>query len=341
MRSLVGSSRDSKLVGMTLIELLFVMGLIALLFGAGLGAFSSLNVGDKAARATLEATLRAANNWAIARNAPSTVRIDALAGTFSAEGMSVVGTWRFEDLPVEGAFDFIGSKKGGAEIDEDGYRGSALSFVGAPANSRIRIDVHKDTAFQFKGGFAVSVVVRQDLDGGGQIFDLDETVNLQVTDRGAVRAAFMTAVVDEFQDERDTGRATLVTEDGLVRKGLWTAIAVFYDREFLTIHIDGLEVARLAQDGPVRTIAGPLMLGASGSPFQGAIDDLVMSAVAVEEVFALPESVIFGKKTPKIIQFQAGGGLNRRAHHEPVDVPIVFEDGREDVIRVNLYGAVE
>jgi len=341
MRACVKSNRVTKTAGMTLIELLFVMGLLALLFGAGIGTFSSLNVGEKAARVSVATTLRAANNWAIARHAPATVRIDPLQDRFSAEGMSVVGTWRFESLPVQGAFDLIGTKKGGAELDEDGYRGSALSFVGARPKSRVKIDVHKDSAFQMKDGFAISVVIRQDLDGGGQVFDLDDTLSLQVTERGAVRASFMTAVQDDFLGERDSGRATLVTEDGLVTKGRWTSIAIFYDRELFTIYVGGLEVARVEQDGRVRVIDGPLLIGASGSPFPGAIDDLVMSAVAVEEVFELPESVTFGAKTPKTIQFQAGGGLNRRVHHEPVEITLVFEDGREDVIRVNLYGAVE
>ena len=142
---------DSNAIGMTLIELLFVMGLLALLFGAGIGAFGQLNVGEQAARSTLETTLRAANNWAIARNAPAIVRLDRHERTISAEGMSVIGTWRFESMPVDGAFDLVGSKKGGAELDEDGYRGSALSFVGAPSNSRVKIDVQKDTAFPTQG----------------------------------------------------------------------------------------------------------------------------------------------------------------------------------------------
>ncbi len=341
MHRRVMESRVSNSKGMTLIELLFVMGLIALLFGAGIGAFTSLNMGEKAARSTVETTLRAANNWAIARNAAATVHIDPLTRRYSAEGMSVVGTWRFEEFPISGAFDFVGSRRGSCELDEEGYRGSALSFVGAPSNSRVTIDVHKDTAFQFREGFAVSVVVRQDLDGGGQIFSLSEAIDLQVTERGAVRATFQTVTEDEFQGETETGRATLVTDDGLVVKGKWTSISVQYDRETFSISVGGLEAIREEQDGLVRTIDGPLLIGGSGSPFPGAIDDLVFSAVAVEDVFELPELVAFGPKTPKAIHFQAGGGLDRRAHREPVDIVLVFEDGREDAVRVNLYGTVE
>jgi hypothetical protein len=132
-----------------------------------------------------------------------------------------------------------------------------------------------------------------------------------------------------------------VTPDGLVTLGEWTSIGLHYDRQTFRISVGGLEAARIEQDGLVRTIDGPLLLGASGAPFPGAIDDLVISAVAVEEAFELPEAVEFAPGTVKAIHFQAGGGLDRRIHREPVDLPLIFEDGREDRVRVNLYGTVE
>ena len=156
-----------------------------------------------------------------------------------------------------------------------------------------------------------------------------------------MRATFMTAVEDEFEGEREAGRATLVTEDELVLEGKWTEITVKYDRAFFTIDIAGLEVARVEQDGFVRSVAAPLLIGGSGSPFPGAIDDLVMSAVTAGEAFELPVTVEFGAKAPETIRFQAGGGLDRLAHREPVQILLIFEDGREDSVRVSLYGAVE
>lgn len=340
-RSARGTGFADRRRGLTLIELLFVMGLLAVLFGIGLGVFGSLRVGRSAARSTLETTLRAANNWAIARNAPANVRIDAKTSTMRAEGMSVIGTWRFEEMPVRGAFDFVGNQVGTCNIDEDGFRGSALSFVGTPSGTRVKVPVHKDPAFSLSNGFSISVVVRRGVESGGQVFDLGGVLDLQVTERGAVTSSFMTAVVDDFEGERDAGRARLGTEDGIVGVGTWSRIAVHYDGAAFSIVVDGLEQARMEQEGIVKAVESDLVFGGSGTPFPGAIDDFVISAIDGEQQFVLPEEALFAAKTPKLIRFQAGGGLDRRVHREPVQVGLVFEDGEEDWVRVNLYGTVE
>ena len=332
--------RDARR-GLTLIELLFVMGLLAIPFGIGLGVFGSLRVGRSAARSTIETTLRAANNWAIARNAPALVRIDLENQSLRAEGMSVIGTWRFENMPVKGAFDFVGNSVGPVDLDEDGFRGSALSFIGAPSNTRVKVPVHKDTAFTLRDGFAISVVVRRGNGSGGQVFDLGDVVKMEVLENGAVRGSFMTAVEDAFEGERAAGRATLTTEEGLVGVGLWTRVGMHYDGEYFAITVGGLEYAREAQTGFVKALESDLIFGGSGTPFPGAIDDFVISAVEGEQEFELPEDALFATKTPKLIRFQAGGGLDRRSHREPVQVGLVFEDGEEDWIRVSLYGTVE
>ena len=57
--------------GMTLIELLIVMGLVAMILGVGLGALAGIDTGSGPAVALVNSSLRSANNWAVARRAPA------------------------------------------------------------------------------------------------------------------------------------------------------------------------------------------------------------------------------------------------------------------------------
>jgi hypothetical protein len=51
--------------------------------------------------------------------------------------------------------------------------------------------------------------------------------------------------------------------------------------------------------------------------------------------------VTFDPATPAEIVFDAGGGLDREVHREPVRLGLEFDDGRKERIVVNLYGTVE
>lgn len=327
--------------GMTLIEILFVMSIVAILFGIGLGAFSSLNLDEKAAKGTVETTLRAANNWAMARNAPATVQIDPKARTIQAVGMQVIGTWRFEALPVRGAFELDGSQRGRVELDPRGYRGKSLSFLGAPSGSLVSVPVQADPAYDLSNGFEVRCVVKRLAASGGQVLKLGEVIELDVTETGSVRASFSAVRTDEFGDERSAGRTVLETEPGRVPLGEWTRLTLQYDRKDFKISVNGLVSASVEQDGRVAPVEEALHFGGSGSPFPGSIDDVVLAGVGEEEVFVLPDGIEFAKGTPTVVRFAGGGGLDRRAHREPVRVGLVYADGFEEWILVSLYGAVE
>ena len=41
------------------------------------------------------------------------------------------------------------------------------------------------------------------------------------------------------------------------------------------------------------------------------------------------------------IRFDAGGGLDRGFHGEPVEIELVYDDGTRRVLRVGMYGTVE
>jgi hypothetical protein len=83
------------------------------------------------------------------------------------------------------------------------------------------------------------------------------------------------------------------------------------------------------------------VISPGNAPFQGAIDNLVISAVASEEEVHLPKNVAFAKNTPREIVFAPGGELDRDVHREPLRVALEFDDGREVPILINLFGTVE
>jgi hypothetical protein len=79
----------------------------------------------------------------------------------------------------------------------------------------------------------------------------------------------------------------------------------------------------------------------SQAAYPGAIDALVVSAVVVDAATELPQGVTLAKDTLREIVFQAGGGLDREVHRDPVRIGLEFEDGRKETVQVNLYGTVE
>ena len=115
--------------GLTLIELLLVMGLLALLFGIGLGMFTALDLESRATVASVQNALRTANHWAVVRGAPARVRIEAEDGRLWPEGLVVVGTWHFERLPLVGAFGLDGGGED-VELSERGGASKALKRRG-------------------------------------------------------------------------------------------------------------------------------------------------------------------------------------------------------------------
>jgi prepilin-type N-terminal cleavage/methylation domain-containing protein len=326
--------------GFTLIELVVVMGVIALLLGAGVGLVARLKVADRAAVGVVENVIRAARNWAVAREAGARVRIDRAAGRIQAFGLSVVGTWHFEALPITGAFGQEGTLLGG-ELIEDGFTGRALSFVGQPSRSRVEIPAQVDPAFDLARGFSVACAVRVQGDEGGELLQIGDSVGLGVAQGGGVQAWIAPEVVGEDGEPRRGGRVSVATPAGLLRPGRWAQVELQYDRRALRLIVDGAPVARADEDARVWRLEGPLVLSPTSAPFPGAVDALVVAAVAGDEARDLPKGVTFDPATPAEIVFDAGGGLDREVHREPVRLGLEFDDGRKERIVVNLYGTVE
>lgn len=326
--------------GFSLIELLLVVALVATMLGIGLGLFARIDLGDRIARSQVQNVLRSAHNWAVARQAPARVVIDAKAGVLRAEGLQTIGTWHFEREPLEGALELDGANLGG-RIAVGGFQGNCLSFAGTPSRSRAEIPVHKDPAYDFTSGFQVRCAVRTSGLSGGALLDLGGSVGLETLDAGAVRAWFSSLTVDERGETKRGPPVTITTDRGALLPERWALVEAQYDRRVFRVLVDGAPLVEVAEEAAVTKPDRALVLSPGVTAFPGAIDNLVIAAVAAADVTELPKGVEFGAKTPAVIAFAPGGALDRERHREPARFTLVFEDGREETIVVGLYGTVE
>jgi len=331
----------------TLVELLLVMALIAMILGIGLGALSRLQLGDRVAVAMVQDALRSAQNFAVGRAAPARVRLDVKTGTIRSEGMQVVGTWHFEELPIRGAFELEGAMLGGRLVD-DGFQGHGLSFVGEPSRSKVEIPVQDDTAWNLRDGFALRVALRPHAGGtsrdghaGGAVLQLGESAGLETTAHGAVRAWIAAEVADEHGELCRGGKIPVETLPLALFDGRWSVVEVQYDRRKLRLSVDGVLAAEVEEIAPVWKLDGPLVISPATQPWPGTIDSLVVSCVAARDEFHLPAGVAFAPGTPPEIVFAPGGGLEGGTHHEPVRIALDYDDGRKATVVVNSYGTVE
>ncbi len=324
--------------GVTLLELILVMMILGIVVGGGLGLFSALDVGRRQAVGLVKNVLRTAQNSALARTAPACVRIDPENGSLRAEALAVVGTWHFENGALEGAFGLDGGVEG-AEFVRGGYLGDALSFqTGDHAVARIPIET--EPSFDFHDGFRLECAVRVEGTGGGRLIDVGGSVGLLINAAGAVRGEFLSEILKDGRLQPG-GTIAVETGPGLVPPSRWTRLALEYDRERLVLHVDGVPVVEQAEVVAVWKVEAPLTLSDERRPFPGSIDNLVISAMVTDESVELPDSVRFAGETIPCIRFDAGGGLDRRTHPEPVLLWLDYEDGSRESIGVGFYGTVD
>lgn len=323
---------------MTLLELLLVMVLLGLLLGIGVGVFSSLDFGRRAALSLVQNVVRSARNSAVSRAAPARVRIDPVAGTLSAEALDVAGTWHFESERLAGAFGLDGLLSGAQVIDE-GYIGRSLS-LGASRGAHAEIPVQDDPGFDPRLGFSIACALRLDgLEAGG-VLDLGGVAGLAVGGSGVLRAWLVPEVVGQTGEPRGGGRILVESPPGTLQPGRWQRVRFEYDLRLSRLYVDGVEVARSAESAPVWRLEGPLRLGDLRGSFVGAIDSLVIAVVAASELATLPETVRFAPGAPAEILFDARGHLDREVHAEPIGFQLAFDDGHAETVRVGLYGTV-
>lgn len=327
---------------MTLIELILVMGLIAMVLGAGLGAFATIDPGRKAAVGIVQNIVRTAHNTSVARRAPARVRLDPATGEIVAEAMTVLGTWHFESVELEGGDGLDGVAVGTDDLVTDrGYLGAALDFSKAPRGGHVEVPIQDDPAFDPRMGFAFEFAVRPLRAGTARLVALGDVVEVELEAGGALAASFRRRARDEVGRTTVGGRVSARTPAGAVPVERWSRISVTYDRRALRVLVDGVPLAATFSSDEVAPLDGPLRIGGGSGTFPGLFDELVLAIVTGDQRGVLPQSVRFAKDAPRAIEFAAGGALDPTRHTEPVTIELVFDDGGRETVRVGLYGTVE
>jgi type II secretory pathway pseudopilin PulG len=322
---------------MTLLELLLTMVLLGLLMGLGVGVFSSLDFSRRSALAQVQNVVRSARNSAVARAAPSRVRIDVASGTLAAAALDVAGTWRFEGETLAGAFDIDG-RLAGAELGAEGYLGTALRL--ATSGSYAELDVQDDPGFDLREGFALDCALRLDSLQSGGVVDVGGAAGIAVAGSGALRAWLAPEVSATGGTARSGGRILVESLPGALAADRWQRVRFEYDRRIARLIVDGVEVARTEETAPVWRIEGPLRLGDPRGSMLGRIDDLVVAVVAESEAAVLPPSVHLGPDAPLEVRFDARGHLDREVHAAPLAFQLAFDDGASQMVRIGMYGTV-
>lgn len=326
---------------MTLLELMLVMFLIAIVLGGGVGIFAALDLGKRQAAGLVRNVLRSAQNSAIASVGPARVRFDAAAGRLWAESLVTVGTYRFEDRRLTG-FGPAGTIEP-EDCDPRGFVGDCFRPAGR-LRARAEIPLESDPACDFTQGFSVSCAIYRETESGGRVYWLGApeapTLALDLGANGALKARLRTRLGTADSD-RPGGSVILSTEPDLVPVGHWQEVRLRYDRARFELLVDGALVASEAQDAFVWKVDAPFVLSDDALPFPGRIDELVLGAVIAGEPAVLPDTVRFAPDVPKLVQFAAGGGLDRAVHRDPPRIALDFQDGTRETLVVGLFGTVE
>jgi len=329
--------------GLTLIELLLVMGLLALVLGAGLGSLASLNPGERAAVGLVQDALRSAHNSAVSRVASARVRLDRAENTLIAEGLQVVGTWHFEDTSLRGAEGLGGIFYGmPTAVTPHGWIGNALDFGRDPRGAEVEFAIQDDPIFDLSRGFVIDLHVRPHRLGAARLLEIPQVVEIDMTGSGGLKMKLYRRATREVTGVERTGAGlTCESEPAVLREEAWVHLRFTYDQRVARILADGMVVASVPGEFRLWKVEHSLRIGSRSSSPACVVDELALAVVVAADELKLPGDVTLAKGTPRMVQFAAGGALDPSVHSEPVEIGLEFISGRTDRVRVGMYGTVE
>ncbi len=338
--------------GFSLLELLLVMAVIGIVLGAGLGAFSALDLESERAPERVRAVLRAAQSEAAAYGWPANVTLIEAPDKDPAlvlRSARPVGTWQFEDPAlveaargqrVRNPRDIDPVWQGAQRID-DGYLGQGLSFRGGARDATVSIDLSGDSLFDPGEGFGLSLrVLMNDVQASGRLLDLGGSCGLELRAGGLLLAWITPEILNAVGRRQRGGRVQLTTGEAVLPLDRWVEIRLGYDRMELRLSVDGVPVAALDLDKRVASPTGPLVLGGAPAAAALACDVLSLAVYGASEPIPLGIEFAWPADAPKLLRFTGDGGLDPRRHPAPVRLDLLGAEGFVETLTIGRLGGL-
>jgi len=311
IQGLRGSLHPAAPRGVTLIELLTVVGLLAMLLA--LSAFTYIRMSrsfkEQGAASELDVVLRQSRNSALTGNAYAFVQIDTEKRKIVPWVYKTVGFWHFEDKngygKTRGAYH-DGVFRGG-ELYPEGKIGKCVRLRDA-AN----VDVGNDPDFDLEDGGYLEAYIRPmtyQFNGDNFVFSKAGAYALWIRHGGVLCGQIGPKKAEAPQYKIVPNR--------------WTKVALAWDALSMRLYIDdGLVAVGPGAKAPITDT--PLLIGHDSASLIGLIDEArVMSATGGNPIQLPPQITITHTAAPwNGIYFAPDGNLDMRFHPGPVSVSL-------------------
>lgn len=331
--------------GFTLIEMLVVLSILGVLMGLSVAAFQrSVPSRDLARRALLD-SLRHAQLFAKAENAPALVVLEPGDPdgwpTVRALGRKTVGNWHLEGTSLSGWP--IEARGAGLEEEAQGALAQALALS---ADEPSWLEVPIVPAFETEDGFAFEAFFKIARWRGQTLFSKGRAVALRLDSAGALSLQVQVTARDEAGEPKLAFQA-VTSAAGVVPLGRFCKIAATFEGLQLRLTVDDAVVAELALPKrlPFAPDPGtPLLVGGYDEAAGLALDELKWGIFTGDTQELRDMELGPGAR---FVRFGPDGALDPRFHQGPVELCVQTPSGDpekkpiETWVRVALLGDVQ
>jgi len=311
--------------GVTLLELLVVLGMISVLLGLGLGVFGSLdrNLQGRVAAERVKSMVRRARNTAVRTGSEAWLLLEPEKRRVTGAGAAVVGQWHLEDATsVRGGPLF----PSGGEFRDDGRFGRCLDF----GDGGGFVQTEGQASFDPRQGFLVEVYLLATSRRAMTVLELGGSYSLLLDDRGGLRAEIR---------QKEGPVVGVDSPDLGLPLHRWIRLGLLSDARRVSVLVDGVEVASSSLESPIAFAPGAVLaVGSGAAPIRGRVDELRLFSLGSREVFELKGDVqLLGAS--RLIAFDRGGKLSQARHSGPETIQLDTPGGME-TLEVGLLGSV-
>ena len=306
--------------GLSLIELLVVMGIIAAITSVAIGMIrrgDSTTLSEAAAR-VIRADLRLARGSARRAGLGSVVRISPSERLVEVWPSELGGSWHFEDATgARGTQVQVGGK-----LVDGGYLSRCIECDGSSSTV-----LGSYPFFDVPNGFRMSLAVNPTAGAAGVLATRPGIFKLTLTDAGALIGEVILAPQGE--------KIAIETRDGVVPAGVWTEVSLAYDRTTLAVIVSGVTYAAIPESRSVATSPrGPLTVGSGG--FVGRMDEARLIVMGAGEISDLPGRVDVLGDEDIVIHFDDRGRLSTAHHSKDISFELSADEDDESTARIEV-----